>query len=246
MTPKLDNSRRFFLQTTTAFGTGLVVTGFAKVTQARSQDAGSSQQQQQEKVVPPEDLMREHGVIRRILLIYDEGIRRINTKEKDFQPEVFANAAKIIRNFAENYHEKLEENYIFPRFEKAGQQVDLIKVLRQQHQAGRQLTNTIVQLATIKALTEPQLRMQLAEAMRQFVQMYQHHAAREDTVLFPKFQGLVTPQEYDALGEQFEDLEHKLFGEDGFNKVVDQVASLEKALGIYDLAQFTPSIKTHP
>jgi hypothetical protein len=34
--------------------------------------------------------------------------------------------------------------------------------------------------------------------------------------------------------------EDKLFGEEGFFKVVDQVAGLEKKLGIYELAQFTP------
>jgi quercetin dioxygenase-like cupin family protein len=34
--------------------------------------------------------------------------------------------------------------------------------------------------------------------------------------------------------------EHALFGDDGFEKMVDRVASIEKSLGIYDLAQFTP------
>ena len=32
------------------------------------------------------------------------------------------------------------------------------------------------------------------------------------------------------------------FGDDGFEKMVDRVASIEKALGIYDLAQFTPKV----
>jgi len=32
----------------------------------------------------------------------------------------------------------------------------------------------------------------------------------------------------------------ELFGDEGFFKVIDQVAALEKRLGIYDLAQFTP------
>jgi hypothetical protein len=34
--------------------------------------------------------------------------------------------------------------------------------------------------------------------------------------------------------------EHWLFGEDGFEKMVQRVANLEKAIGINDLAQFTP------
>src|SRR5207302_4790012 len=42
-----------------------------------------------------------------------------------------------------DYHEKLEEDYLFPRFEKAHKLVDLTTVLRAQHQAGRRLTDRI-------------------------------------------------------------------------------------------------------
>lgn len=67
------------------------------------------------------------------------------------------------------------------------------------------------------------------------------HEAREDTVLFPAFRQIVSPHEYDALGEQFEKKEHQLFGEEGFEKNVEEVAALETMLGIHDLAQFTPA-----
>ena len=36
--------------------------------------------------------------------------------------------------------------------------------------------------------------------------------------------------------------EHELFGADGFEKNVAEVARLEKIVGIYDLAQFTPAV----
>ena len=72
--------------------------------------------------------------------------------------------------------------------------------------------------------------------------MYRPHAAREDTVLYPAFRSVITPKEFDALGDQFEDKEQKLFGKDGFEKIVAEVAGLEKQLGIYDLAQFTPKV----
>jgi hypothetical protein len=32
----------------------------------------------------------------------------------------------------------------------------------------------------------------------------------------------------------------ELFGDDGFEQMVDRVAGIEKQLGIYDLAKFTP------
>ena len=77
--------------------------------------------------------------------------------------------------------------------------------------------------------------------MEQFVRMYEPHEAREDTVLFPALRSILSKHEFDTLGEEFETKEHQLFGEEGFDKIVDQVAGIEKRLGIYDLAQFTPA-----
>jgi hypothetical protein len=71
--------------------------------------------------------------------------------------------------------------------------------------------------------------------------MYRPHEAREDTVLFPAFRRIVPPKEFDALGEQFEDKEHELFGKEGFEGIVQQVSVLERQLGTYDLDQFTPT-----
>ncbi len=48
--------------------------------------------------------------------------------------------------------------------------------------------------------------------------------------------------EYDSLGEEFENNEHKLFGKDGFDTMVNKVAHIEKTLNIYGLAQFTPKV----
>lgn len=66
-----------------------------------------------EEVSPGEDLMREHGLLKRILLIYGEAIRRLDAKE-DLPPKLIANSAGIIRAFVEDYHEKLEEDHLFP------------------------------------------------------------------------------------------------------------------------------------
>jgi hemerythrin-like domain-containing protein len=184
--------------------------------------------QEREDVAPPEDLMREHGVLKRVLLVYREVIRRVNARAH-VPPEAVRESAGIIRRFIEDYHEKLEEDYLFPRFEKARKLADLTRVLRAQHQAGRRLTDQISRSAA------PDV-----QAMQQFIRMYEPHEAREDTVLFPALRSIVSPHEFDALGEDFEKKEHQLFGAEGFEGVVDQVARIEKRLGIYDLAQFTP------
>ena len=77
-------------------------------------------------------------------------------------------------------------------------------------------------------------------AVQSFIRMYRPHAAREDTELFPKLRGLVSANEFDAIAEQFEKDERERFGEDGFEKMVDRVARLERMVGINDLDQYTP------
>src|ERR1044071_4434764 len=185
--------------------------------------------------------MREHGVLKRVLLIYRDVINRIDGKQ-DFPADVVMSSAKLIRAFVEDYHEKLEQDYLFPRFRKANKLVDLVDVLYKQHQKGRILTDQTIQLATASNLKDQARRAKLRNVLHQFVRMYEPHEAREDTVLFPEFRKIVSKHEYDALGEEFEKKENELFHGDGFEKNVDAVAKLEKQLGIYDLAQFTPSI----
>jgi hemerythrin-like domain-containing protein len=229
--------RRVFLRS------GILLSGaaVAGVGLLRGAEIEKKGEEKEVEVGPPEDLMREHGVLKRILLIYGEALRRIDAKQ-DFPLEALADAAGIIRSFVEDYHEKLEEDFLFPRFEKANQLVDLVRVLREQHQAGRRVTDVTIRFARLQSLRNESERAQLLNSMQQFIRMYNPHEAREDTVLFPAFHKIVSAHEFDSLGEDFEKKEDELFGDDGFEKVVDKVASIEKRFGIYDLAQFTPKI----
>src|SRR5439155_19817321 len=126
-------------------------------------------------------------------------------------------------------------------FQKANQLTDLINVLLQQHQAGRRLTDQIMQLTKSQNSTEAE-NQKLIQLLTSFNAMYRPHEAREDTILFPAFRKIVSKNEYDSLGEEFEKNEHKLFGKEGFETMVNKVMTLEKQLGIYELAQFTPKL----
>jgi len=76
--------------------------------------------------------------------------------------------------------------------------------------------------------------------LQTFARMYAAHAAWEDTELFPVYRQQFTERELDALGESFEEQEHKLLGSGGFEGSLKEVGDLEKTLGIHDLAKFTP------
>ena len=200
--------------------------------------AGDKPKEKEEQVTPPEDLMREHGVLDRVLLLYEAGIRKWSSRE-DFDPALITQSAEIIRDFINNYHEKSEEDHVFPRFRKAGKMVDLVGTLLRQHEAGRKVTERIIALAPM-IRANPDERRRLIASMQSFITMYRPHAAREDTDLFPKLKDVVASNEYDAMAEEFEKKEHQLFGEDGFEKMAARVAQLEQRMGIHDLDQFTP------
>ncbi len=219
------SSRRVWAQVAGLGTAGLLLNGAEKKKESKEED-----------VSPAEDLMREHGVLKRVLLVYREVIGRIDAK-KDFPPDVVTDSAKLIRNFVENYHEKLEEDYLFPRFKKAGKEVDLVNTLYTQHQKGRLLTDRTLSLVSSKGD-----HAQLRQALHLFVRMYEPHEAREDTVLFPAFKEIVSEHEYDSLGEEFERKENQLFGGEGFEKNVNAIAAIEKRIGLYDLTQFTPNV----
>jgi hemerythrin-like domain-containing protein len=204
-----------------------------------------------EDVSAAEDLMREHGVLRRLLLIYEEFLRRFRVNGDEGIPSrPLLESMDLIRSFVEDYHEKLEEKFIFPEFEKRNQLVALVKVLREQHMAGRIAVKTFFQLVARRIGTVPHSPMSDAEqreAVRPceaFIRMYRPHAAREDTVLFPAFKKLLSPKQLDELGDKFEEEENRRFGAKGFEQTVEKVAAIEKELGIYDLSQFTPKLKT--
>jgi hemerythrin-like domain-containing protein len=231
------DSRRIFLVAAGAVGAGALLAACASAAAAPGKAPG--QKEAEEEVSPVEDLMREHGVLRRVLLVYEDVAGRAERQEP-FPLEVLTSAAGIVRRFVEDYHEKLEEDFVFPRFERANKMVDLVTVLRQQHQAGRRVTDAIQGLSTPAAAQSTEGRPKLVTALRAFIRMYRPHSAREDTVLFPELRALVGAKEYDALGDKFEDKERALFGPKGFEGVVAEVAQLEKTLGIHDLASFTP------
>jgi hemerythrin-like domain-containing protein len=235
MTAPVEIEKRNFLKraSVVAIAAGLIVP--SAFVAARQKERRS---EKQPEVTPPEDLMREHGVLDRLLLVYEAGLKKFDANE-DFDPVVITGAAQIVRDFIENYHEKSEEEAVFPRFKKAGKMVPLVDTLLAQHEAGRRVTERVLRYAP-GSRKDGDDRRQLVLAIRSFITMYRPHAAREDTDLFPLLREIVSPHEYDAMAEDFETKEHKLFGGDGFEMMVHRVAALEQSIGINDLAQFTP------
>ncbi len=226
-------SRRKFLCQGGALAAGAALLAPAQLLAAEKKETAAAE------VTPTEDLMREHGVLRRLMLMLDEIDGRLKSGA-EFPLAVLSQSTSLIHRFIQDYHEKDEEDHLFPRFEKASKLTGLVQVLKAQHQAGRKLIAELEGRATAANLKKPEERQKIEGVLIAFNRMYRPHAAWEDTVLYPAFRSVILPKEFINLGDKFEDKEQELFGKDGFEKIVVQVADLEKQLGLSDLSQFTP------
>ena len=188
-------------------------------------------------ITATERLMRDSGVLLRVMSIYEAGARRLGGGE-DIEPIIFTQAAETMRDFVHDYHEKQEETQVFPRFKKAGRMVELIDVMQAQHASGQRLTARILELAP-KSATKNE-RQAMIEAMQAASVLYRPHVARELTDVWPTLRTLLTPNEFDELSATLEKDETEKLGKDGFDKVAKKVEALEKRIGINDISQFTP------
>jgi hemerythrin-like domain-containing protein len=223
-------------------GAGLILSGCEKKgNDSVEKKEGSTMEEKKEvEVTATEDLMREHGILRRALLVYSAASIKLRGNSSAIPPDALQKTAKLFRAFGEEYHEKkLEEAYIFPAVKKAGGEAGIYAdILVAQHNRGREITDYVIGVTQGAKLgaTSPE---PLAKALEAFVLMYRNHAAREDTIVFPAWKQTLTAQQLDEMSEKFEDIEHQQFGEDGFDDAVKQISAIENSLGLADIAQFT-------
>ncbi|WP_035040590.1 hemerythrin domain-containing protein [Desulfovibrio sp. X2] len=228
----MDEERRRFLRK--GLVGGMAALGLAVLGPGRALAAGD-----EVRVSANEDLMREHGVLIRLFLVYDEVAADL-LAGKSPPKGVLAEGVEVMRRFGQDYHERMEEEFVFASF-PSGPMATLSGILFSQHEAGRRVTARLAELAKggMQLATDHNETAKLLHALRR---MYFPHLAREDTVLFPAFHATLSPEKYAEYGERFEELETKQLGAKGFEKTLATVAELEKSMGIADLASFTPKV----
>ena len=244
----MDIKRRQLLAGISIAGAGVLVNA-CRNTQTRSGGATNDEDKKEGpapgeaepvEVTATEDLMREHGVLRRALLVYQETAVKIRQDAASVPLDALEKAVTLFRVFGEEYHEKkLEEVYIFPAVKKVpGAAAGYVDVLLAQHLRGREITDYLLSISKADRIPSNSVEP-LAKALESFVRMYEHHAAIEDTVVFPTWKTALGPNEVDAMGEKFEEIEHEQFGEDGFEQALKRMEEIEQSLGLANLDMFT-------
>ncbi|MFI4972923.1 MAG: hemerythrin domain-containing protein [Caulobacterales bacterium] len=187
-----------------------------------------------------EDLMREHGVLRRVLVVYREAAGLVRANFSSVNGRLIWRAADLFRRFGESYHEqKLEEAHIFPQAMKAGgEAARLVPILIGQHARGSEIT-AYIQAKTGAGGIATSDADGLVQALEGFARMYEAHSAYEDTIVFQAWRGTLGKSEQADAAAQFDAIEHETFKGEGFEPAVAEIDAIEKALRIHDLSRYT-------
>jgi len=84
-------------------------------------------------------------------------------------------------------------------------------ILTEQHNRGREITDHVLAITNGPKISSAHAEP-LAKVFESFVLMYQNHAAREDTIVFPAWKKSFSDKQLDEISDQFEDIERKMFG----------------------------------
>lgn len=243
----LDSTRRKLLFDSIALGAAGAASLPLWAEPLTQQAKAKGAQEKEPEVTATEDLMREHGVLRRALLVFLEVVPKLRQNAAGVDATALQETAKLFRTFGENYHERmLEEQHIFPLIRKQGPELKrYADILVEQHNRGREVTDYVLAVTNGPRISVAHVEP-LAKVLETFVVMYQNHAAREDTIVFPAWKKNFTNKQLDEISDQFEDIEHKMFGKDGFEDAEKKISKIEGELGFADLAQFTPRAPPKP
>jgi hemerythrin-like domain-containing protein len=226
MTDKSAFHRRWLIGSVGAVGLAVALPAAARDEVKKSVD---------DVLTPAEILSRNSAVLQRVMLVYENGIRRV-TDGEDIDPTVFSQCAEVARDFFHNFHEKAEQELVYPVFKKAGRMVDLVNALSTQQSEGRKLTDRIIDGAP--KIHAKEQRDALAGDIKSFIDLYRPHLAREESDIFPTLHHLVTADEYGQMATELLKRETAAFGADGgFEASIKKVAQVEAKIGMHDLAE---------
>jgi hemerythrin-like domain-containing protein len=120
--------------------------------------------------------------------------------------ETLRNIVGFLRTYADKYHHGKEEVHLFPVLAAKGVPVNgcPLGALMGEHQEGRGLVAEFAQGLEAHAAASPSSREALAQTLHSLVELYLGHIWKEDYLLFPMTNKVLSPKEQAALYVRFE------------------------------------------
>lgn len=160
---------------------------------------------------PIDELKKEHRVIERVLTVLESLSRRLETNDP-VDPETLARAREVIVGFGDRCHHAKEEHALFPALASKRSIIEWgpVRILTSEHEAGRKLMSDLARAIEQMASNEAYGRAGAHRAIDTYTRMLRRHIAKEEDILFPLAETLLSDEEAVALQRQFDAVERDL------------------------------------
>ncbi len=156
---------------------------------------------------PTQVLKDEHALILEAL---DAIERKVSALEAGAAPDraYFEQAVQFLRTFADQCHHGKEESLLFKTMVDRGfpRQAGPIAVMLYEHETGRSFIRGIAE-GVAAVGTDPAAANRIIENGRGYIDLLRAHINKENNILFPMADNVLTPEDQERLGKEFERFE---------------------------------------
>ncbi len=176
-------------------------------------------------------LKEEHRVIERMLAVLATAAQRLEAGER-IRPDLFREAVDFVRNFADKNHHGKEEANLFPRLEERGvpKEGGPLGMMLHEHDLGRGFIQAIENAIEGYEQGGEAAAQLIAENIRSYVQLLTEHVWKEENVLFPMADQVLSEEDQQDLAERFERVEADVIGPGVLKRYTETLERMEQEL----------------
>ena len=121
-------------------------------------------------------------------------------------------AVEFLRVYADKLHHGKEEALFFPKLVERGVPPGGCPIggLNHEHDKGRALVRTLADQAPAYGQDRPGAKDAVLETLRSIVDLYQNHIWKEDAMVFPMADKVLTPADQKELNEKFAEVDRAI------------------------------------
>jgi len=160
------------------------------------------------------ELRHDHRVIQQVVAGMS-AVADLLDSGKQVDPSVLSDLVQFLRVFADQCHHEKEEQYLFPLLATKSNVSTRreLESLEREHRSAKQLVGQLAKVAAVYVHNPAAVRYRVIDLLQQLVELYPAHIWKEDFLLFPLAQQILSQNEEQELMEKFGDVEREV-GED--------------------------------
>lgn len=170
-----------------------------------------------------DDLRHEHEAILHVLGLLDRMMQLQDSREQ--AQGRYQEVVHFLKTFADKCHHGKEEAGLFPALEAKGVPVEggPIGVMLREHEEGRELVRTMGQTLLDRDLHG------FTEAASEYKNLLRNHIDKENSILFPLADRLMSDEEQEALFGEFDEFEENVMGHGVHEQLHAKIKEWEKS-----------------